>query len=60
MQWPTIAVELTDSGNNGNNADISNMFSFGFRLLEKNAEKDNGIVVSSTDCRSASIHAVHF
>ena len=58
MQWQTIAADLTDLGNSGNRTDMSDMFCYGFRLLVKNAEKDNGMIVSYIDSRSASNHAV--
>lgn len=53
-----VAVELIDLGNSGNNADMSDMVWYGFRLLERNAEKDNGMVMSSNDSQSPSNHAV--
>ena len=49
MQWRTKAADLIDLGNSGNRTDMSDMFCYGFRLLVKNAEKDNGIIVSYID-----------
>ena len=58
IQLRTMAFELIDLANSGNNADVFDMFWYGFRLPEKNAEKDNGIIVSSANIQSASNHAL--
>ena len=58
IQWLTMAVELIGLGNSCNNVDMFDMFWYGFGLPEKNAEKDNGMIVSSANIQSASNHAL--
>ena len=53
-----MAVELIGLGNSCNNVDMFDMFWYGFGLPEKNAEKDNGMIVSSANIQSASNHAL--